>query len=398
MTSQPLRQPMQMFANRLVEPPHGEAGDAHVASLSDRRNVIAVEAVGDTVDELAASRYVQALDALAGHGDDAVSLSLTVPFCAARCLCCARAVHAAKAAVVIDRYVDDLIDEMQNVADRGAGGRDVLQLHLGGGTANELGDLALLRLMSAIGSRWRVPADAELSADYDPRRASRSQLQLLRHLGFRRVNFGVLDLDPAVQRAIGRLQSASVVEDACAQARSCGVELITLGLMMGLPEQTEAGWRATLQTIVDIAPDRITVTPYRHRPWIAPTQFAIDAAALPEAHALRALAAQTAETLGAAGYCCIGPDHWVLDTDELATPCAAPRRSPIAYTLAPEAAVLALGPGAVGQVGRSMFRNVASLAPWRQAVAAGLFPVAQMFEADGAGDAVDGTAVASCPS
>jgi oxygen-independent coproporphyrinogen-3 oxidase len=323
-------------------------------------------------------RYAQVLDGLASRPDDPVSLSMKVPFCTTRCMCCHRDIRAAQPSAVIEDYVSGLVDEIRVVADRIGAERDVLQFHLGGGTANELSERQLVRLVGALHRQWRLPADAEMSVECDPRRAGWAQLRALRGLGFSRVTFGVLDLDTDVQQAIGRRHSVALIDDVCSLARDCGVEYINLDLMVGLPYQTEQRWQTTLERVLAMAPDRVRLARYRHWPWNAPAQQAIDADALPGAEQTQALARQTADMLCSAGYRWIGADQFVLETDELALALEQGRlrRSLISYTATPPTPLLGLGLAAVGDIDGSLYWNESSLPVWRRAVQQGRFPVA----------------------
>jgi oxygen-independent coproporphyrinogen-3 oxidase len=325
------------------------------------------------------AHHGRALEALAGRPDEALSLALTIPFCATHCMCCPREIQAAQPSAVIDDYVSGLVAEIRTLAERIGSGRDVLQLHLGSGTANELNDRQLVRLVGELHQAWRLPADAEMSVDCDPRRAGWAQLRLLAGLGFSRVNFGVLDLDPEVQRAIGRRQSVALIDDVCGLARDSGIEYINLDLMVGLPQQTAQRWQTTLDRLLAMAPDRVRLTHYRHRPWQAPAQQTIDVEALPDAEQTLALARQTADTLCTAGYCWIGGDQFVLETDELARAVErrALRRSLIAYTAGPPTPLLGLGVGAVSEIDGSMFWNETALPQWHRQVQQGRLSVAR---------------------
>jgi oxygen-independent coproporphyrinogen-3 oxidase len=325
----------------------------------------------------AAAHYLQALHALARQPERSLGLSVRLPFCAARCLCCDRPVHVAQPTAVLDAYVSALIDEVEAVAGAVGGGRDMLQLHLGGGTANELNESQLVRLVSGLQRHWRLPADAEASADCDPRRVGEFQLRLLRGLGFRRLNFGVLDLDADVQRAIGRQQSAALVDDVCDLARHCGIDYVNLELMLGLPHQTLASWQRTLQRVLAMAPDRLRVSRYHHRPMLAPAQRALDRHAMPTAQDCEALSELTVAMLCGAGYRWIGAEQFVLENDELAQAfdTARLRRSLIAYTATEPAALLGFGVGAVSDIDGDLFWNAPVLSDWCTALHGGRLPV-----------------------
>lgn len=327
----------------------------------------------------AASQYAEALRRFASRDGDAIALSLKLPFCAAHCLCCDRPIRAAQPADVIDEYVSLLIDEMRTTAAYVGSGREVLQLHLGGGTVNELTESQLVRLVMAVQGPWKLPRDAEKSAECDPRRASMGLLELLRGLGFDHLVYGVLDLDAEVQRAIGRHHSPALIDDACTSARASGFETIDLGLLIGLPMQTPERWAVTLERLVALAPDRVTLGRYRHRPWQATSQLAIDPDTLPDAATVRQLAVQASRVLRDAGYRWIGADKYVLESDELsrAADDGRLRRSLVSYTATPPTPVLGLGMSALSEVDGSLFWNEEQLPLWRQAVNAARLPTAR---------------------
>lgn len=356
----------------------GVAGAVDAAARWQPLWVDAIAPSLDLVPELADERYRDALSGVGRRVDDALALSIRLPFCAVHCLCCDRPVHAGQPSHVIDDYVDDLCSEIDHVGTFTGNGRDALQLHLGGGSATELDGSQLARLMTAVQRHWRLPKDAMLVADCDPRRSDASRLALLRGLGFRSVTFGVQDLDPEVQAAIGRCHSGALVDDVCDMARQSGIELVNLDLMVGLPRQTEHGWRRTMERVIAMAPDRITVARYRHRPWMAPVQVLIDADDLPDAAAAHALAEQAGALLREAGYRWIGADHFVLEGDELSQALDAGRlrRNLVGYTGNAPGPVLGVGAGAVSDIDGTLYWNEPLLPQWRHSVRNGDLPVA----------------------
>lgn len=331
-------------------------------------------------DASARALYESALQALATRPDEPVAVSTRVPFCAAHCFCCDRDIRAAQPDEIIDDYVSGLVEEIREVAQAIGGRRELLQFHLGGGTASELTGSQLARLVQAMQSVWRMPADIDMSCECDPRRVSQTMFEVLRGLGFRRVSLGVLDLDPNVQQAIGRRQSAALIDDVCELARSAGIEYINLDLMIGLPRQTMASWCATVERLIAMGPERIRLARYQHRPWHAPAQVAIDTESLPSPALMAELARASAEMLRNAGYRWIGADQFVLEHDELsrAMDDGRLRRSLISYTAAPATPMIGLGVGAVGEIDGSMFWNDGSQAAWRNALRHQHLPVAQV--------------------
>ncbi|MFP3747698.1 coproporphyrinogen III oxidase, partial [Achromobacter sp. SIMBA_011] len=87
-------------------------------------------------------------------------------------------------------------------------------------------------------------------------------------------------------------------------------------LIYGLPHQTVQSFRRTLDTILMLAPDRLSVFGYAHMPQLFKMQRQIDAAALPTPATRLALLQLVVEQLTDAGYVYIGMDHFALPTDE----------------------------------------------------------------------------------
>lgn len=329
--------------------------------------------------ENALSNYQCALQSLAQRPGEPVAVSVRLPFCAARCLFCDRDIHAAQPGDVIGSYVDALADEAALLSRHIGRDRDVLQLHLGGGTANELSDSQLASLVEALQAAWRLPSDAEMSVECDPRRVTRQHLEMLRGLGFRHVSFGVADLDITVQQAIGRRNSQALIDDVCESARDAGFERIQLELLVGLPHQNASGWRSTLDRLIAMAPDRVALACYQHRPDQSPAQRAIDSSALPDGALCAELRSMTSTAMLSAGYAPIGASQFVLEDDELALarPEGRLRRNLIGYTATAAAPLLGLGAGAVGEIDGSLFWNHAPLPAWHAALRAQQLPVAR---------------------
>lgn len=331
------------------------------------------------IDQLDSAEYESALAKIGQHPDETLSLYIHIPFCPGRCLYCACNTTITHDTDWIDRYLDAMDREMALVAQRLQGHHDVLQLHLAGGTPNYLNDAQLTRLTEIIERRFRIIPDTDLSIECDPRRTSAGQLDLLHALGYRRVTFGVQDLDPQVQRAIGRLQSIDLIRDVYSMARETGFDAIGFDLIYGLPEQTEASFQDTLDAIVELAPDRISCFGYARTTARGTHQYAIDAHRLPSATERQILFHRAVNTLTAAGYAWIGLDAFALDTDELsmAQEEGRLRRNCIGYTSVETDHMLGFGSAAIGDVDGLCVQNEIDIDAWMERLDRGELPVAR---------------------
>ena len=314
---------------------------------------------------------------LASLGDGDLALYVHLPFCASRCLYCGCTATVTTRTEVVDRYLARLEREVGMVTD--AVGRAPLlrEMHWGGGTPNFLSDDQLARAHDLIASHFTFAPDAEKSVEADPRLVTPSQLARLRALGFSRISFGVQDLDPLVQEEIGRVQPTSLVRTVVSQARAAGFGSLNVDVIYGLPRQDEATFRATLDEVIDLAPDRIACFGYAHVPWIRPHQRRMDESALPDRALRFALYQLAVERFTDAGYVWIGFDHFARPDDELARAAEAGRlhRDFMGYTARQTRHLIGVGVSAIGDVHGTFIQNHAHLGEWQQAIDAGTLPI-----------------------
>ncbi len=324
------------------------------------------------------AQYREVLTDLRQRPEEQLAVYVHVPFCHVRCLYCACDTTVTHSVEKVDRYLDALEREMVMVIDCIGRGRKVDQLHVGGGTPNHLNEPQLARLMEIVERHFQISPDACTSIECNPRRASAGQLELLYGLGFRRISFGVQDLNADVQRAIGRVQSLNMVRDVFQTARDTGFQSINLDLVYGLPFQTKQGFQSTLNQILDLSPDRVACFSYAHDPSSRPHQHAINTDYLPSAAEKLALFHDAVRSFTDAGYRWVGLDVFVRESDELANAQAEGRlhRNAIGYTPMPAKQVLAFGPSGIGEIGGALVQNESVLESWHDALKNGKFPVA----------------------
>ncbi|HTK43694.1 MAG TPA: oxygen-independent coproporphyrinogen III oxidase [Gemmatimonadales bacterium] len=315
-------------------------------------------------------------DALAVAGADPAatfSLYLHLPFCPRRCLYCGCNVVITRRRGALEAYLDRLEKEVDLVTQIVGRRRRVTQLHLGGGTPNYLDDAELERLWRILDLQFDLTAARDTSIEADPRLGAAEQFARLHALGFRRVSFGVQDLEPRVQQAIGRVQPLDLVRHAIESAHSVGFGGVSLDLIYGLPEQTLESFGRTLDAIVELAPDRVACFGYAHLPTMYPHERALERYHLPDASERFALQRLAAEHLTRAGYTWIGLDHFAIPQDDLSLAARHGRlhRNFNGYTTMPADHLLGFGMSAIGEVAGTLVQNDADLAGWHARIHGG---------------------------
>jgi len=265
-------------------------------------------------------REVSAAIARSNAAKRPLSLYFHIPFCDTICYYCGcnKIVTANKSRA--RPYLDMLYRE---IALRGAQfdkQRPVHQLHWGGGTPTYISDAEKIELMDETRKHFKLLDDdsGEYSIEIHPGGLSVDTLGVLRKLGFNRLSMGIQDFNPRVQKAVNRFNSIEEVGALVKRAKAEDFHSLSMDLIYGLPHQTFDTVNETLEQVIDLNPERLSLFNYAHMPHLFKTQKKMDASALPEPQEKLAMLGSAIERLQAAGYVYIGMDHFAKPDDALA--------------------------------------------------------------------------------
>lgn len=307
-----------------------------------------------------------------------LSLYFHLPFCESRCWFCGCNTVITRRRESAGEYLTYLAREMWLTAARMNRARAVTQIHLGGGTPTFFPPDELRRLGGLIRENFGTTSGAEFSVEIDPRRLTREHVTALREIGANRASLGVQDTNPRVQLAIHRFQPQSQNEQAFAWLREQGFKSINIDLIFGLPLQTPDSFAKTIDDVLSLNPDRLSVFSYAHVPWIKPAQKIFDdREQLPDAEAKLAMFAVAHEKLTAAGYVDIGLDHFAKPDDELAIALreGTLHRNFQGYSTRGGASLYSFGISSISSTADTYRQNFKTLDAWQAALDAGQLPV-----------------------
>ena len=191
-----------------------------------------------------------------------VSLYVGVPFCPTRCAYCSFvSADVGRTFSLMEPYVDALCRE---IAAAGAavrrGGRRIKSVYIGGGTPTTLSPALLDRLMGALEGAFDLSACAEYTVEAGrPDTITAEKLSVLRERGCTRVSVNPQSMDDRVLAAIGRAHSAADILQAWDLVRRAGFPYANMDLIAGLPADTPEGFRASLDQVLSLGPENVTV-------------------------------------------------------------------------------------------------------------------------------------------
>ncbi len=195
---------------------------------------------------------------------DTCSLYVSIPFCPTRCAYCSFVSYAtprylATLPAYLDKLCEEIVTVCQGIKERG---EKLLTVYVGGGTPTVLDPIQLDRLLTVI--RRNIP-DLPLEFTVEagrPDTVTKEKFDVMLSHGVDRTSINPQMLDDDVLRGIGRRHSVEEFFTAYEIARASGIRSINTDLIAGLPGATQESFCSTIDQIVALAPENVTVHTY----------------------------------------------------------------------------------------------------------------------------------------
>ena len=196
--------------------------------------------------------------------DDTCSLYVSIPFCPSRCSYCSFVSHdiaSERAKKILPVYVDRLCDELCCIAEKiKQTGLKLTTVYFGGGTPTTLSAEQLDQVCSAVERYFDLSHLKEYTVEAGrPDTIDRDKLRVLHSHHVDRISINPQTLNDEVLKAIGRKHTAQQIVDCFRMAREEGFENINMDLIAGLPGDTVESFCDTIDRIIALAPENVTV-------------------------------------------------------------------------------------------------------------------------------------------
>lgn len=311
------------------------------------------------------------------NDNEGISLYIHLPFCESLCTYCACNTRITKNHRVEEPYIQGLLSEWRTYCNIFQDKPTIRELHLGGGTPTFFSSDNLDVLISGILSSAELHSDYSFSFEGHPNNTTSDHLKRLYNLGFRRVSYGVQDLDYKVQKTINRIQPFQNVKQATDTARKIGYDSVNFDLVYGLPFQKVESVENTIKKVLELKPERIAFYSYAHVPWKHPSQRAYTENDLPSTAIKRQLYETGKKLLTTAGYTDVGMDHFALKGDGLykAYQNKSMHRNFMGYTEAQTELLIGLGASAISDAKYGYVQNTKKVEEYSKAVLSNALPI-----------------------
>ena len=190
---------------------------------------------------------------------DEISLYIGIPFCPTRCAYCSFV--SADVQKALKPYLDGLCREMAASAEylRQAG-LYIRTIYIGGGTPTTLTAPQLERLLTQVETCFDLSRLTEYTVEAgrpDTITADKMAVLMAHHVD--RVSVNPQSMEDTVLEAMGRSHTAADILDAYAIVRQAGIPMVNMDLIAGLPKDSLEGFQRTLEQVLELAPENITV-------------------------------------------------------------------------------------------------------------------------------------------
>jgi len=212
--------------------------------------------------KLAMDCALACMEVKAGLRAEEISVYVGIPFCPSRCAYCSFISSAVGSSLkLMDSYLDTLLLEI-DAAGRAAGraGRTVKAVYIGGGTPTTLSAPQLSALQKRLHTAFDLSRCTEFTVEAGrPDTITGEKLRAIGENGGNRISVNPQSMSDEVLRAIGRAHTAGEFLTAWELVRAAGIPCVNTDLIAGLPGDTVRGFCRSLDTILSLAPENITV-------------------------------------------------------------------------------------------------------------------------------------------
>ena len=195
-----------------------------------------------------------------------IGLYIHIPFCKQKCSYCDFCSYANKESF-IKRYIQCVLKEIIEVGNNNKidfeNGKDdlflVKTIYIGGGTPSLIDSKYIVQIIEDIKLNFEIDEKAEITIEVNPGTVTLEKLEDYKRAGINRLSIGLQSTHEHLLKEIGRIHTYLDFLDTFRFAREAGFENINVDLMIGIPNQTLEEVKDSIEEIVSMEPEHISV-------------------------------------------------------------------------------------------------------------------------------------------
>ncbi len=301
-----------------------------------------------------------------------ISLYIHFPYCNSQCYFCHCHTIISKDHQKYFSFLKTLEEELKmfkKLLDKDAINVNIVDIHLGGGSPSGMNIEEFDYLKNVLSTIVDFKNIGEFSIEIDLRFCSEKKMKHFSDEGITRISFGVQDFNEKVQKAINRIQPVSLFNEMVPKTRDM-FRGVNFDLIYGMPFQTIKSFEETIENVIKLSPDRISLYRYNHKPSLHKHQGAINSNTLPSETDYIKINYHAIEQLLDNGYLRIGIDHFAKKTDNLGIAALNKnlKRNFLGYTAGGYTYNVGFGPSAMSDLYGFYLQNIYDMKDYKEKI------------------------------
>lgn len=186
-----------------------------------------------------------------------IGVYIHIPFCIKKCDYCDFISYPNKFDMQ-DQYIEKLIKEINDnkyILEN----NKVSTIYLGGGTPSSIKPELIKNILDKLKEMIDLTKDSEITLEVNPGTVTKENLKLYKEYGINRISIGLQSTENKLLESIGRIHNYNQFLDTYNWAREAGFKNINVDLMLGLPNQTIQDLKLSLEKVIELNPEHISV-------------------------------------------------------------------------------------------------------------------------------------------
>lgn len=187
-----------------------------------------------------------------------LGIYIHIPFCAKKCLYCDFISYENKQEI-IEQYIQALQSEIKTIGAGLVSVPNIDTIYIGGGTPSFIDSKHIVSIINTIKEKYNVLSDAEITIEVNPGTVTKEKLEEYKRRGINRLSIGLQSTNNNLLKQIGRIHTYEQFLQTYNLAREVGFKNINVDLMLALPNQTLENLEDSLNKVVELNPEHISV-------------------------------------------------------------------------------------------------------------------------------------------
>lgn len=188
-----------------------------------------------------------------------LGIYIHIPFCKQKCYYCDFVSYSNKCSEVKE-YIESLKKEIEEFD---FSNYKVTSIYIGGGTPSYIDSIYIVEILSELKEKLKCNLiefkDIEITIEVNPGTVDTKKLNDYKKLGINRLSIGLQSTKNDILKKIGRIHTYQEFLEIYKLARKTGFKNINIDLMIGIPGQKIGDLKNTLQDIIKLEPEHISV-------------------------------------------------------------------------------------------------------------------------------------------